>query len=79
MLHTNTKIKVCALDGDTDYIYTVASVLQRDTLAPFQFIICLDYVLITSIDIKKGNGLNWQRKAEDTPCKQLQTRTTPMT
>ena len=40
----------------TDYFDIVASVVQGDTLAPHLFIICLDYVLRTSIDIKKDNG-----------------------
>ena len=31
-------------------------VLQEDTLAPYLFIICLDYVLRTSIDKIKENG-----------------------
>ena len=34
----------------------VAGVLQGDTSAPYQFIICLDYVLRTSIDSMKENG-----------------------
>ena len=34
----------------------VAGVLQGDTLAPYLFIICLDYILRTSIDIMKNNG-----------------------
>ena len=34
----------------------VAGVLQGDTLAPYLFIICLDYVLRTSIDLMKENG-----------------------
>ena len=34
----------------------VAGVLQGDTLAPYMFIICQDYVLQTSIDLKKENG-----------------------
>ena len=39
---------------ETEYFDVVAGVLQGDTLAPFLFIICLDYVLRTSIDkIKK--------------------------
>ena len=33
----------------------VANVLQGDTLAPYLFIICLDYVLRTSVDIMKDN------------------------
>ena len=33
-----------------------AGVLQEDTLAPYLFIIFLDYVLRTSVDIMKDNG-----------------------
>ena len=56
MLYRNTKVKVCSLDGDTDYFDIVAGVLQGDTLAPYLFIICLDYMLRTSIDKIKENG-----------------------
>ena len=41
---------------ETDYFDIVAGVLQEDTLAPYHFIICLDYVLKTSIDLMKSNG-----------------------
>ena len=50
LLHRNTKVKVRTPDGDTDYFNIVTGVLQGDTLAPYLFIICLDYVLRTSID-----------------------------
>ena len=50
MLYRNTKVNVRSLDEDTDYFDIEAGVLQRDTLAPYLFIICLDYVLRTSID-----------------------------
>ena len=56
MQYKNTKIKVRSPDGDTDYFNIVAGVLQGETLAPYLFIICLDYVLRTSIDIMKDNG-----------------------
>ena len=56
MLYRNTKVKVCSSDGDTDYFDIVEGVLQRNTLAPSFFTICLDYVLRTSIDIMKENG-----------------------
>ena len=56
MLYRNTKAKVHSPDGDTDYFNIVAGVLQRDTLAPYLFIICLDYGLKTSIDKMKENG-----------------------
>ena len=50
------KVKVCSPDGDTDLLNIVAGVLQGDILAPYLFIICLDYVLLTSIDLIKENG-----------------------
>ena len=51
MLYRNTKVEVRSPEGDTDYSDIVAGVLQRDT-----FIICLDYVLRTSIDKIKENS-----------------------
>ena len=48
MLYRNTKVKVHSLDGETDYFDIVAGVLLGDTLAPYLFIIRLDYVLRTS-------------------------------
>ena len=50
MLYKNMKVKIRSPDGDTDYFDIVAGVLQGDILAPYLFIICLDYVLKTSID-----------------------------
>ena len=50
MLYKNTKAKIYSLDGDTDYFDNVTSVPQGDKLAPYLFLICLDYVLRTSID-----------------------------
>ena len=49
-------------DGDTEYFDIVAGVLQGDTLAPYFFIICLDYVLRTSIDKIKENGFKPTKK-----------------
>ena len=48
ILYRNTKVKVRSPDGDTEYFDIVAGVLQGDTLDPYLFIICLDYVLRTS-------------------------------
>ena len=56
MLYENSKVKVRSPDRDTDYDNIVAGVLQGDTLAPYLFIICQDYVLRTSIDIMEDNG-----------------------
>ena len=41
------KVKVGSPDGDIDFFDIVVSVLQGNTLAPYLFIICLDYVLRT--------------------------------
>ena len=62
ILYRNTKVKVCSPDGDTEYFDIVAGVLQGDTLVPYLFIICLDYVLRTSIDKIKENGFELTKK-----------------
>ena len=62
ILYRNTKVKVRSLDGDIEYFDIVAGVLQGDTLAPYLFIICLDYVLRTSIDKIRENGVELTKK-----------------
>ena len=59
MFYRNTKVKVPSPDGDRDHFEIEAGVLQRDTLAPYLFIICLDNVLKTSIDKIKENGFKF--------------------
>ena len=44
------------------YFDIVAGVLQGDTLAPYLFIICLDYMLRTSIDKIKENSFELIKK-----------------
>ena len=79
MLYRNTKVKVCSPDGDTNYFDIVAGVLQGDTLAPYLFIICLDYVLRTSINKIKENCFKLTKEKSRRYLAQLRTRTTPMT
>ena len=62
ILYRNTKVKVRSPDEYTDYFDIVAGVLQGDTLAQYLFIICLDYVLRTSIDKIKENGFELTKK-----------------
>ena len=62
ILYRNTKVKVRSPDGDTDYFDIVVGVLQGHTLAPYLFIICLDYVLRTSIDKIKENSCKLTKK-----------------
>ena len=42
-MYTNTWVKVVSPDGDTDLFEITMGVLQGDTLAPFLFVIVLDY------------------------------------
>ena len=53
-------------DGDTEFITITGGVLQGDTLAPFLFIICLDYVLKMSLDLDNVLVLpSLRERAED--------------
>ena len=61
-LYRNSKVKVRSSDGDTDYFDIVAGVLQGDTLAPYLFILYLDYVLRTFVDKLKENGFKLTKK-----------------
>ena len=45
ILYKDTEAQVITPDGDTEFFRILAGVLQGDTLAPFLFIIALDYAL----------------------------------
>ena len=62
ILYRNTKVKVRSPDGDTEYFDIVPGVLQEDTLAPYLFIICQDYMLRTLIDKIRENGFGLTKK-----------------
>ena len=49
-------------DGDTEFINITGIVLQGDTLVPFLFIICLDYVLKMSLDRDNVLGFTLSEK-----------------
>ena len=63
MLYKNTKSMVRSPDGDTDFFDICVGVLQGDTLAPFLFILCLDYVLRNSIDKINHHGFTLEKTA----------------
>ena len=48
--YSETRAKVTTPDGETDEFEIFAGVLQGDTLAPYLFIITLDYCLRSAID-----------------------------
>ena len=64
MLYNNKKVKIHSPDGD--FFDILAGVLQGDTLlAPYLFVICLDYVLWTSIDLIKENCFTLKKQEAD--------------
>ena len=62
MLYKNMKVKVRSPDGDTDDFDIVIGIVQGDTLAPYLYIIYLDYVLRTYIDKMKVNGFKLSKE-----------------
>ena len=52
-MYSNTKARIVTPDAETDLFEITAGVLQGDTLAPFLFIIVLDYALRKAIDGKE--------------------------
>ena len=48
-MYDETKAKVLSPDGETDLFNIQAGVLQGDTLAPYLFVIVIDYVMRTAI------------------------------
>ena len=47
---TGTKAKIMSPDGETELFEILAGVLQRDTLAPYLFIIAQDYALTKDLN-----------------------------
>ena len=62
MLYRTTKAMVCSSDRNNDFDI-VAGVLQ-DTCAQYLLIICLDKVLLTSVDLIKENGFTVKKKSK---------------
>ena len=52
---------VCSPDGDTDFDI-ITDVLQGDTVASYLFIICLDHILQTLMDLLKENSFMLKNK-----------------
>ena len=61
IMYTNTSAIVITPEGLTDFFTTNAGVLQGDPLAPFLFIICLDFALRKAIDQSDGITLKSRR------------------
>ena len=58
--------------GDRPFFEITTGVLQGDTLAPFIFIICLDYILKTSLNNDKELGFTLtERRSRRYPAEQI--------
>ena len=57
IMYMNTRAKVLSVDGETEMFEITAGVLQGDTLAPFLFIIIVDYVMRETITDHEYLGL----------------------
>ena len=67
-MYTNTQATVLTPDGETDPFDILAGILQGDTLAPFLFIIVIDYIMRVSVDSIPESGLMYQpRKSSRNP------------
>ena len=62
MLYMNTRSMVRSPDGDTQFFEITTGILQGDMIAPFLFIICLDYVLKSYIDCSPNVGFTLKKR-----------------
>ena len=62
MLYKNTKSMVRSPDGDTDFFNITKGVLQGDTLAPYLFVICLDYIMRSATENNANLGFTLQQQ-----------------
>ena len=69
-MYNGTPAPVLTTDRNTDYFEILAGVLQSDTLAPFLFVIVLDYTMRQAIDEKEeklGFKLDQRRSRQQHP------------
>ena len=60
VLYSNTRSSVLTPDGETEPFDIISGILQGDTLAPFLFIIVIDYIMRISVDTINEKGLQYQ-------------------
>ena len=56
VLYVNTTAQVLSIDGDIDFFNIYAGVLQGDALAPYMFIVALDYTIQLAIQTPTSYG-----------------------
>ena len=60
VLYSNTYSSVLTPDCETEPFDVLTGILQGDTLAPFLFIIVVDYIMRTSVDTINEKGFQYQ-------------------
>ena len=70
-LYSNTIATVITPDGLTDKFKTTSGVLQGDTLAPFLFVLLLDWVIRTAIPTNENGFMLCRRMSSRHPEKRL--------
>ena len=63
--YKNNKYIVRTNDGDIEFINILGGVLQGDTLAPFLFIVCLEYVFNKALDQNNDLGFTLIEKEQN--------------
>ena len=61
LLYKNATAKVISPDGDTSFFPIHAGVFQGDTLAPYLFIIAVDYTMRTAISNSEDCGFTLEK------------------
>ena len=61
VLYKNMKAMIHLSDSENDIFDIFAGDLQRDTLAPYMFLIGLDYILYTSTNLIKEKGITLKK------------------
>jgi len=62
VLYTDTFSTILTPDGETSPFQIQAGILQGDTLAPFLFILVVDYVLRMSVDTINSKGFQLKKR-----------------
>ena len=61
IMYTNNRAMVMTSEGETDFFEVVTGVLQGDPLAPYLFILVLDYALRTAVTANDGFTIEKRR------------------
>ena len=60
VLYSNTCSSVLTPDCETEPFDVLTGILQGDTLAPFLFVVVVDYIMRTSVDTINEKGFQYQ-------------------